>query len=610
MFNIERELEYAGQRECEVRDVRVGSIAEHGEVIFADLWDGRRTHGPFLFNRKTGVMLGSENDDSLNHCLRAKSGTRVVHQFFLIVGEREWPRDDWVKLSDHHYSSGADAAAAMKSHNEKAQQSGSPMRFAIRKETQLSPISDYVNWARERFETGLWSPVPWANEEWATHAAVAHHFAHISMADEFKVAFWASEELAQQDSVTIMSPGRYLKQYFGDFLDDKAVRDWAVKLDAEAELKILEGTEENFYHAYRPPEEGGLASCMTYRDNNVTPRLGTRWTGGKNPVRVYAAGDLAMAVLERKNKMIARALVWPEKMVAGRIYGDIERMTDQLEKAGYKLDCRSHNVDSRGAGGFNGARLKIMRPENLPFNLLMPYVDYGYRISFIEGDDEHVVLDRSGAYSPTRTDGVLWYPGEEPDNPRNYEPDDDPCDAGECDCCCCCERCDMRYNIEDLTMVRTTFDTEQWCRPCREDIATRCDHCSVYEDYSLMSNFGDGTNICRDCYDREATICYYCDEAYMTDDMVRVYDARYELSREGAHPEYGAVLFADACSSCVNENSHIQLDLNGVWVDVSTFTECNRDSEHIYSGNLGPDECPHPNCVEARQSSELELESA
>src|SRR5262249_35481599 len=96
-------------------------------------------------------------------------------------------------------------------------------------------------------------------------------------------------------------------------------------------------------------------SCMSGRAGD--------YHGPCHPVRVYGAGDLAIAYLEQGDEITARALCWPAKLIYGRPYGDEHRLSAALEKAGYTY---GHGTKLRGA--------KLLRIRSGD-GFVAPYID-------------------------------------------------------------------------------------------------------------------------------------------------------------------------------------------------------------------------------------------
>jgi hypothetical protein len=93
-----------------------------------------------------------------------------------------------------------------------------------------------------------------------------------------------------------------------------------------------------------------------------------KWEDGEHPARIYGAGDLQLAYIETDHVIVARCLVWPEKLLMSRCYGDKTLMDSELKKLGYVT------FDMGGPKyGFRGARL--LKQKNSDGYDLMPYID-------------------------------------------------------------------------------------------------------------------------------------------------------------------------------------------------------------------------------------------
>lgn len=547
MFNIDRELELITGDSLLTLD----RVEDNGVHLIVRVNRHGAYYDTWYFNRTTGILAGQQEQDANIYRLREKSEMRPIDHFFIYAGQREWAKTDWVKVTHEDHPDGATAAQCAKDHNENS--GNGPFRFMVKKETELSPIRDYAKWAEERFSTGEWRKLPFELQH-------PFHFAHLSNADDAQVAFWASEADAQNDRITTMLPGRYLNAYYADDFTPNQIRDLAVQIDADGVLKLCEDADEivRVYVAL------GQA-CMRY-DDHSTCHDGFVWRSGINPTRVYHSPDLNVAYLERKDRIIARALVRPEAKAVGRIYGDIERMTAALEAEGWNFDCRNHSADGYGDGLFNGARLMKVVPERYPHNLTMPYLDFGYGVKL---GDEYLTLELNGS-DGRRTDGLLWEPGCEPERPAGspiapvIRVDDDD-DTFECERCGDREDNDSRYTVNGDTW---------WCENCWDANGVTCTRCD--NDFSVGHTVtdGDGERYCDGCADRVLRSCDYCQEQYHVDNLNSVGDGRYA---EGDEPDH----YNDACNSCVETHGDIVIDRNGHRVDTDTVDYCDHCEGYV-----------------------------
>lgn len=427
----------------------------------------------------TGVALRCDYMDDPPR-IRTKASTLPVTRFQVIVGRQDWAKDAWAVVNI--FDEVEPAKELVKEHNKKAQETDSSFRSAIRKVTEALPVYDYEGWATFRFGSGEWTPPPWADQSWIREDLEYHH-THMSKENPGRVLFWLSKTDAQNDAVHSLTAGSYLKTYYSDVLTEKQIEEWVLLADPPGELEFTESDPEQIYDAYVIRNSGtSLGSCMSYDDDSGV------WVTGSNPVRVYGAGDLCVAKLIRNGQQVARALVWPEKKAAGRRYGDTGRLEQALKAAGYEFDAVENNIDARGKGLFEGARLlKIPYGSN---NYHMPYVDYGYKIEDA-GEYFQLTKDSSCPYAWT-TNGLM---------------DEDDYDEYTCDHCG--DGCGDTYSV----------DGESWCYTCYVEGATRCDCCRDRTQYTQTVTTGDSRSRdwCSRCYE-DTTICDYCEEP--TDDAV------------------------------------------------------------------------------------------
>lgn len=305
----------------------------------------------YAFSRATGVLAGQELVENPMR-IRPKSDTIQVPEFRINTGIQDWPKAQWKPVPGLVFTDGGEAANIMRKWNEQAAESDSPFRYMVKRTHKEVDNPDWKKWMQFRFESGEYEPTPWNTEDWYQPFA-DRHFLHLSKEDPCKVAFVASDEHGLLDTVTQMAPGRYLAKYFPQF-DSKEQSRLACLVDVDAELKFA-STEDDIERVYL----GGVSSCMAHPVSDFS-------TGGIHPTRIYGAGDLAIAYLERKKRISGRALCWPEKKVYGRIYGDENRMIEQLQAAGFR---RADPSD------FVGARLKrIFLSSSSGF--VMPYLDW------------------------------------------------------------------------------------------------------------------------------------------------------------------------------------------------------------------------------------------
>lgn len=193
------------------------------------------------------------------------------------------------------------------------------------------PINDdkWTEREKERFASGEYQELPWSKERWWTALDHVHglHFPHVSTKNSVGLmAYTENPEKGSADIQTAIKPGRYLEQFFKGSLNGMVIRDMCARFSEKFEENVIlfARTEDEIEEVYTT----GPASCMAHPAAQYTSHI--------HPVRVYAAGDLAVAYLKRDARIVARALVWPDKKVYNNIYGDSGRLQPLLGKQGYK----------------------------------------------------------------------------------------------------------------------------------------------------------------------------------------------------------------------------------------------------------------------------------
>ena len=195
---------------------------------------------------------------------------------------------------------------------------------------------------------------------------------------------------------------------------------------------------EKVYTNYDEGSSEVASSCMRYKAESFASK--------EHPVRIYGAGDLAIAYLANEDgQTTARALCWPAKHIYSRVYGT-EWLHDLLKKLGYKKSC-SYYGDGSGAS-FEGA--KVLRIEHHG-DYVTPYIDGTVGLSF-GSDDRYLVMSES----PDLENGEGGLTGSDEDYYR-------------------CERCSELMNEDDGYRVHVSrWGAEVWCDNCEENHSFRC----------------------------------------------------------------------------------------------------------------------------------------
>jgi hypothetical protein len=381
------------------------------------------------------------------------------------------------RVSEH--PNGAEAGAKANELNSAARNAGRSDRFrVVRVDDATAPVVDWRQREQDRFLDGTYTGLPWMYTAWANKEAPLYsfsdkldHFAHVSADDPAKLAYTPDEAHGVADRQIRMRPGRYLERFYGDVLTPDEIRHWASRYAADNEAQELRfaNTPSDIEDVYTR----GPTSCMSHPAREYASSV--------HPVRVYGAGDLAVAYIERDDEVTARALCWPAKQRYGRVYGDAGRLAPLLEAAGYEQ-----------RGDFTGA--KLLRIEDGDGQFVCPYLDSPN----CAVDDDGDCLRIGGDINAQMTEGLTEREGY-------------TCDH-------CRERCD-----EDDTYG---VDDETWCRSCYENDAFNCQDCGETYSGEAYLTTHRGHDICESCAD-DYTCCNGCSENYPHRDVTRALDDEY-----------------------------------------------------------------------------------
>lgn len=342
-------------------------------------------------------------------------------------------------------------------------------RFADETDWQLLEISDaaYAGYIREhrRSYNGEYERPLWAS------STPDHHYVHVSKEDQALVAYTPTPRHAAEDRQLRVRPGRYLASIGWD---NERIKEAVAEYDVTVRAPVLRFalTPDEIEAVYLR----GPTSCMSHGVSDYR-------TNGTHPVRVYGAGDLAIAYIGTETRVTARALCWPTKMVYSRVYGDAAKLKRLLEAAGY------HSDNGGAEGEFDGAKLLRLECDR---GIVAPYIDY----YGIDDCGDHLVIRCACEYSADETNGLLK------DNGLT--------------CCSCGERYDDEDHMQNV-------DDDLYCEYCFDERFYRCDACSeaVFSDDTRGDDDGQ---YCEDCFDRRFTCCERCDEHVRNHDIITVDD--------------------------------------------------------------------------------------
>jgi hypothetical protein len=373
-------------------------------------------------------------------------------------------------------------------------------------------VADDGSWQereRGRFVTGEYQALPWSDLPWFSRPETALHFAHVSTVDGAKVAYTEDAVKGQADRQTRIKPGKYLARFYADVLSTEEIARLSAEFSKTYEDNVLRfaTTADDWERVYT----AGPTSCMSKQSDHYDSPC--------HPVRVYAGPDLQLAYLERNGDITARAIVWPEKKIFSRIYGDQVRLQDMLIDAGFE------------EGSLEGARL-VRREYKGGF--VLPYVDY---VDEAEDDGEHIVLGR-GDLACDQTNGLSGDVGVRCTCCNSLVSEEDGgCDQdGEfhCDDCYNDRYAFCEYYQEDMpndgfqeVIVRVRSYgpvTQWWCEDAIDNHAFTCDKDGKLYSDDMQVTMANGDTWSTVAFEEHGATCEASDECYPSDECVWLED--------------------------------------------------------------------------------------
>lgn len=201
----------------------------------------------------------------------------------------------------------------------------------------------------------------------------------VSKEDRSQLSFYRTIDDFYSDKRTRSRPGRLLSQMF-PFLSQSDLHKLVMVF--EKRLSPLEVLFSQDPDEIETVYLKGPSSCMSKGLSHYDSAI--------HPSRVYAGPDLAVAYDAHYS---SRAVVWPDKKIYSRVYGDTDRFTDALESIGYTKG---------GEDDFQGARLRKIEDGS---GYVMPYVDFCDDVD--DGGDYWIA--GGFEYNCRNTNGLLDY---------------------------------------------------------------------------------------------------------------------------------------------------------------------------------------------------------
>lgn len=343
-----------------------------------------------------------------------------------------------------------------------------------------------------RLFRGEYTPLPAiiANAEWFVDSdADKNHYAHRAKSDSNKIAYTESPEKGMDDKQTVIPINRYLARYFGDKLRSEDIAKISALYTAQNYSLTIGNDAESFRFAYSGQDvksESSLHfSCMRY----TKEYFGTPC----HPAEAYAGHGLAIAYVvdpDDDKIVIARAVIWPEKMRFVKVYGTDETvrvaLVDMLESRGFER-----------ADDWRGARLSVVEFGG---RIVTPYIDGEVTSLEHDEDEDFMTVSRHGNIDGSTTRG--W---TESASNRHI-----------------CECCGDRAHEDDMRHVRD----ELWCDSCVDSNAIFCEYDEEYfpdSESFLQVNTRRGVQTWRARnVERHAFYCDRTEEYYSDHDFTQI----------------------------------------------------------------------------------------
>jgi len=329
-----------------------------------------------------------------------------------------------------------------------------------------------------RFDNGTYKPLPAiiTGADWFINSeADRNHFAHRAKSDSAKIAFTESAEKGMDDKQTVIPINRYLARYFGDKLRSEEIAKISALYTSPEYTMTIGDDAKSFLFAYSgqdvKSESSIHLSCMRY----TKEYFGTPC----HPAEAYAAGDLSIAYIvcpDDSKKVIARALIWPEKMSFVRVYGIDETirvaLAQMLEDRGY---CR--------ADDWRGARIRAIEFGG---RVVVPYIDGDITSLEYDDDDDVMTVSRYGNVDGSSTRG--WAHSN----------------SGRISC----QNCGDRVCEDDTRHV----GNEVWCDDCVSDSAVFCEYNEEYFSDGEQFISVETTSGSQTWHNSATRHAFYCDK--------------------------------------------------------------------------------------------------
>lgn len=355
----------------------------------------------------------------------------------------------------------------------------------------------------------LWEPSDAPDQDYFEWRPVALHFTHLSLKTPGCIAYTPSDEHGFQDRQVTVKVGKYLTEHLSSVFSEAQIADYVARVKSYTADLQLATSAKDICDVY----VNGPHSCMSDRKSEYEAH-------GHHPSEVFGDSDLALAYLGTISNPSARCLVWPDKKLFCRNYGD-SALLEVLKANGF-----TREMDGSSYGQFDGAKIKAIKLGRDHY--VMPYLDCANGLT-LDRDGKHFTLHSDGGDSDYATDSTNGTTGGRP--VHHCEHCNEECDEDETYCSSCeddrisCERCDYEsfdssngeylddiwfcdacvsdhftHSCQNGDCDRTWTEREpesQYCSRCKPHMKP-CEDCD--EDHDTRSSNDPDSHKCDDCY--------------------------------------------------------------------------------------------------------------
>lgn len=336
-----------------------------------------------------------------------------------------------------------------------------------------------------RFRDATYFPPPWDRDD-AIAGIPEYHYCHGSLTHAGLVAYTPDDEMGFSDRQIRLTPAKYLQRFATGLSHDK-IQEYCNRLKGYGSTFAIATSAVDIVKVYSL----GPDSCMSHS-------LRSYASDPIHPCTPYGDSDLAVAYLGdlAAGTVKARSVIWPEKKIYTRVYGDHE-LACALSAAGY---TKRDDLD--------GARIRAIECKG---TYVMPYIDAADSADL---DGDWFRLGWHGEYSARNQNGLAEVAQRDCDNcGAAYDADEDDSYCQSCrDDRWSCDSCgDDSFDRDDAVAV----GDDTLCSHCADNQASTCARCG---DSFHEANIGrrertrrtseNLTNFCEDC----GTNYHYCDE--------------------------------------------------------------------------------------------------